>query len=359
MSTYSSNSVMIVAGARPNFMKIAPIVAELDKMQVKNTLVHTGQHYDQAMSDSFFEELNIKLPDFNLNIGSDTHARQTAKIMEAFEPIVTEFNPSFLVVVGDVNSTLAAALTAVKVGVKVAHVEAGLRSFDKTMPEEINRIVVDHISDILFAPSQDGVVNLKNEGLLNKTELVGNVMVDTLTQHLNSAIKRPIVSELGVDRYGLLTLHRPSNVDDKEVLKNLIEVIIEISKTLQIVFPCHPRTKDKIKEFNLPKTIKVIDPVSYFDSIALQSAAKVVLTDSGGMQEECTILGVPCLTLRDNTERPITVSEGTNFIVGNDKNKILSTFNQVINKEFKASVPYLWDGQASKRIVQSLVEKME
>ena len=349
---------MIVAGARPNFMKIAPIASELDRLGINNTLVHTGQHYDQSMSDNFFEELNIKAPDFNLNVGSDTHARQTAKIMEAFEPIVTELKPSLLVVVGDVNSTLATALTAIKLGIKVAHVEAGLRSFDKTMPEEINRIVVDHISDILYAPSRDGVINLQNEGLIDKSELVGNVMVDTLTQHLESARNRPIVSKMADGNYGLLTLHRPSNVDDKKVLTNLIETVSEISKTLKIIFPCHPRTKDKIREFDLPTTFKVIDPVSYLDSIALQASAKVVLTDSGGMQEESTILGVPCLTLRNNTERPITVTEGTNFIVGNDKSKILSTFFDVINKDFKATMPYMWDGQASKRIVLSLISKL-
>ncbi len=357
LNTSKKIDVMVVAGARPNFMKVAPILNELDNEHVTNVLVHTGQHYDSAMSGDFFEELGIKEPEYNLNVGSHSHAVQTARVMEKFEPVLNEVSPRVLIVVGDVNSTLATALVASKYKTLVAHVEAGLRSNDREMPEEINRVAVDHISDILYATSKDGLINLEREGLIDRSQLVGNVMVDTLLNNLERAKNRPILSTIKFDRFGLLTLHRPSNVDEPELFEDLIKTMSEISMSLPVIFLCHPRTRAKLKGINIPDSIVVLEPVSYLDAIGLEAKASVVFTDSGGMQEETTILGVPCLTLRDNTERPVTVAEGTNFIVGRDKDKIIETFKMVIGQEFKPKRPEYWDGKASKRIVESLKSK--
>jgi UDP-N-acetylglucosamine 2-epimerase (non-hydrolysing) len=359
MSNISDKVAMVVAGARPNFMKIAPILQEMDRVGLTNVLIHTGQHYDSKMSDDFFEELQIKMPDFNLNVGSDSHARQTAKIMELFEPIITQSMPDILVVVGDVNSTLATALVASKIGVKIAHVEAGLRSFDRAMPEEINRIVVDHISEKLFATSPDALINLRNEGIDDKAEMVGNVMVDTLLNNINRALERPITHSIEKGNFGLVTLHRPSNVDNPNILGEIISALNVISQSLNILFPCHPRTRKQLNNFQLSDAITIIEPVSYMDCIALEANSKLVLTDSGGIQEETTVLGIPCLTLRETTERPITVTNGTNFIVGTKKDNILATFEQVMNKpRLQAKLPEFWDGKASQRIVSSILRSL-
>ncbi len=361
--------VLNIVGARPNFMKIAPVFREMQRRsaEFEPLIVHTGQHYDEKMSDAFFEDLEIPRPDIDLNIGSASHAVQTAGIMLAFEPVVLDQRPDWVVVVGDVNSTIACALVCSKLGVKVAHVEAGLRSFDRTMPEEINRILTDSISDLLLTPSRDGNKNLSNEGIPeNKIRLVGNVMIDSLFHHLEIAKKSPIreVLRLVDKNYGVLTLHRPSNVDERDTLAPLVETLIEISQRIPIVFPAHPRTALKIDEFGFSESIadsgvKLIEPLGYLDFLNLMSHSKLVLTDSGGLQEESTALGIPCLTLRENTERPITIEMGTNVLVGTNPDKIKHTAYEILeNPDFTAGakVPPLWDGKTAGRICDALIE---
>lgn len=350
--------VVLVAGARPNFMKVGPLQAELDRRQIHNVLVHTGQHYDPAMSDVFFEELGIRRPDHHLEVGSGSHAAQTARIMEAFEPVVIAEQPSWVVVPGDVNSTLAASLVAAKLGVRVAHLEAGLRSRDWAMPEEVNRVVTDRVSDLLLAPSFDAVDNLAAEGYpATAVALVGNIMADTLLANLERARARPILVEnaLTPGGYGLITLHRPSNVDDPDTLAALLSVLGEIAERLPLIWPVHPRVNSALARIDVPAGITRIEPVSYLDSIALQADARVVLTDSGGVQEETTVLGVPCVTLRTTTERPITISHGTNQLVGTDPHEIRLAVHRALSGEIAGTRPDLWDGETARRCVDAML----
>ena len=360
--------VLNIVGARPNFMKIAPIVREMRRRtgEFQPLIVHTGQHYDQAMSDSFFEDLGIPQPDFHLEVGSHSHAVQTARIMTAFEPVVLQEKPDWVLVVGDVNSTIACALVCSKLGVKIAHVEAGLRSRDRTMPEEINRILTDAISDLLLTTSQDADENLKAEGVsTGKIKFVGNVMIDSLLYSLKLAEDSRVREDLdlaGTD-YAVLTLHRPSNVDDETVFGGLLDALVSISEKIPIVFPAHPRTKANIENFGFAETIKrsqikLIEPLGYLDFMRLYSGAKLVLTDSGGLQEETTALSIPCLTLRENTERPITISHGTNILVGTNPERIKQAAFEVLNSEISTDkkIPPLWDGRAAERICDCLSE---
>lgn len=348
--------ILHVVGARPNFMKAAPVLHALGKRSaVKQSLVHTGQHYDPNMSDVFFSQLEIPAPDVNLGVGSGSHAQQTAEIMSRFEAIVLERKPNVVLVYGDVNSTVAAALVCAKLGVRVGHVEAGLRSFDWTMPEEINRVVTDRLADFLFTPSEDGDVNLEHEGVpAEKIFRVGNVMIDSLVRLLPAAQRCP--KNGFPERYALVTLHRPSNVDHSETLKSVLESLLEISEDLDVVFPVHPRTRQRIAEFRLKvEKLHLSEPLPYIEFLALQSRAAVVITDSGGIQEETTYLGIPCITLRDNTERPVTVSLGTNVIVGQDRDKLSSELSKIVaGKAKKGTIPPLWDGHAGERIADVL-----
>jgi len=356
---------MSIVGARPNFMKVAPIVAQLRASPgaFSSILVHTGQHYDGKLSQVFFDELGIPKPDFNLNVGSSSHAQQTAAVMAAFEPVLEEQQPDLLLVVGDVNSTLACALVASKLGVPVAHVEAGLRSFDRTMPEEINRLLTDQVSDLLFTTEASAEDNLRREGIdAAKIHFVGNVMIDTLLAHRARARERNVPAAFGVapHAYGLLTLHRPANVDDLLAFERLMEAVAAISSEIPILFPVHPRTRPAIERSPGAATLirhgvlKVIDPLGYVEFLGLMEGSRVVLTDSGGVQEETTILGVPCLTLRQNTERPVTVTHGTNRLVGTDPADIVNAWRQLGKSAGVVSVPPLWDGQAAVRIVDVL-----
>jgi UDP-N-acetylglucosamine 2-epimerase (non-hydrolysing) len=348
--------ILHVVGARPNFMKAAPVLRALGKLSgTKQSLVHTGQHYDANMSDVFFSQLEMPAPDVNLEVGSGSQARQTAEIMTRFEPVVLEHRPDLVLVYGDVNSTIAAALVSAKLGIRVGHVEAGLRAFDWTMPEEINRVVTDRLADLLFTPSEDADANLEREGVSpQKIRRVGNVMIDSLVRLLPVAAKLP--SNAFPERYALVTLHRPSNVDDNENLKNILQCLVDVSESLDVVFPVHPRTRQRIAQFGRgAEKIHLSEPLPYIEFLALQSRAAVVITDSGGIQEETTFLGVPCLTLRNNTERPLTVSMGTNVIVGQDREKLHSELSKVISGNAKkGSIPPLWDGHASERIAASL-----
>lgn len=355
-----STRVMLVAGARPNFMKVAPLVPAFEAAGATVDLVHTGQHYDPSMSDVFFEELGIRKPDFHLEVGSASHAVQTARIMEAFEPIVVSRQPDWVIVVGDVNSTVACALVAAKLGVRVAHVEAGLRSRDWAMPEEVNRVVTDRLSDLLLAPSPDGVDNLLAEGYSKDAiELVGNVMVDTLLHNVDRAADIDVSQLIGRradEPYALLTLHRPSNVDDPLIFGGLLDALGEVARQIPIVYPVHPRVRARFgDELRLPLGITLLEPVGYLASIALQRSARLVLTDSGGIQEETTILGVPCLTLRENTERPLTVTEGTNRVVGTDPAVIIGAVSDELAARTPARRPALWDGRAAERIVAAVI----
>jgi UDP-N-acetylglucosamine 2-epimerase (non-hydrolysing) len=325
--------------------------------------VHTGQHYDQNMSKVFFEELEIPEPDIHLGVGSGSHAQQTAKVMMQIEEVLQRETPDLVLVVGDVNSTLAATLVATKMGVPVAHVEAGLRSFDRTMPEEINRLVTDSIADLLLTPSRDGDENLLREGVdPSRIRFVGNVMIDTLLKFLPRARATQAWAALGFAKggYALVTLHRPSNVDDRETLGGLLQLMGRIASRLPVLFPIHPRTRKMIEEFGLqPQSdrIRLVDPVGYLDFLGLQDGARLVLTDSGGIQEETTVLGVPCLTLRTNTERPVTVSEGTNRVVGQDPDVIWAAVQDVLDQpQGKVRVPEYWDGQAAERVVRAVLE---
>jgi UDP-N-acetylglucosamine 2-epimerase (non-hydrolysing) len=347
-----------VAGARPNFMKVKPVIDALEQRGADVVLVHTGQHYDSAMSKVFFEELGIRTPDYSLGVGSGTHAQQTAGVMTAFEPIVADLRPQVVVVVGDVNSTMAAALVAAKATVPVAHVEAGLRSGDWTMPEEVNRVVTDRVSHYLLAPSPDAVENLHAEAHdPARVHLVGNVMIDTLLANLERARSRPILDELRLrpGEYGVVTLHRPANVDDPGMLAALLGALGEVAADCQLVLPVHPRTAVILERLGTPAGLRLVPPLGYLDFLALEAGARLVLTDSGGVQEETTVLGVPCLTLRDTTERPLTVTEGTNTVVGRDPRRIVAEARRVLKEGVVPRRPALWDGFAARRIADVLV----
>jgi len=337
-------------------MKAAPVLRALGNLSgVRQTLVHTGQHYDANMSDVFFSQLEMPAPDVNLEVGSGSHARQTAEIMTHFEPVVLDRRPDFVLVYGDVNSTVAAALVSAKLSIRIGHVEAGLRSFDWTMPEEINRVVTDRLTDLLFTPSEDADANLKREGVPpEKIHRVGNVMIDSLVRLLPAAAN---ISTNGFpESYALVTLHRPSNVDDSESLRSILRSLAEISQSLDVIFPVHPRTRQRIKEIGeVAEKLHLSEPLPYIDFLALQSRAVVVITDSGGIQEETTYLGVPCLTLRSNTERPLTVSAGTNVMVGEDRQKLSDELAKILSgKAKKGTIPPLWDGHAGERIAAAL-----
>ncbi|HST64570.1 MAG TPA: UDP-N-acetylglucosamine 2-epimerase (non-hydrolyzing) [Mycobacteriales bacterium] len=347
-----------VAGARPNFMKIKPVMDALEQRGVELVLVHTGQHYDAAMSDVFFTDLGIRPPDRHLEVGSGSHAAQTGAVMAAFEALVAVERPDVVVVVGDVNSTVACALVAAKAGGLVAHVEAGLRSRDWSMPEEVNRVVTDRISDYLLAPSEDAVANLRAEGYRpDQVHLVGNVMVDTLLANLDRALTSDVLSRLGLEAggYGLVTLHRPANVDDPAVLGGILAGLAVPARELPLVLPAHPRARPLLERLGLPSGVRLVPPAGYLDFVALEASARLVLTDSGGIQEETTVLGVPCLTLRDNTERPITVTEGTNRLVGRDPARIAAAALDVLAAPPAPRRPALWDGQAGTRIAEVIV----
>jgi len=359
--------ILSVVGTRPNFIKLGALVNEIKKHDVEHLLVHTGQHYDEEMSKLFFDDLELPKPDINLGVGSGSYGEQIGNIIIKLEKILIKEKPDLVVVVGDVNSTFAGALIAKQLGIKVAHVEAGLRSFDLTMPEEINRMLTDKISDFLFTTEESGNVNLLNEGVgKNKIFFVGNVMIDTLLKHKEKANKSDILGKLNVEKndYCVLTLHRPSNVDKKEDFENVLSVLDTIQKKIKIVFPVHPRTKKNIELFNLDGTIKkmenliITEPLGYLDFLCLIANSKFVLTDSGGIQEETTVLNVPCITLRENTERPVTVEQGTNLIVSVAKNKIIEKSLGIINNKAKTDgkIPELWDGKAAERIAEVLLE---
>jgi UDP-N-acetylglucosamine 2-epimerase (non-hydrolysing) len=353
--------IILVAGARPNFMKIAPLMeAFRSRQEIDPILVHTGQHYDRAMSELFFQELGIPEPDVNLGVGSASHAVQTAEIMKAFEPVVLAEKPDAVLVVGDVNSTIACGLVAVKLGMKLIHVEAGLRSFDRTMPEEINRLLTDAISDLLFCSEPSGVENLRREGVAEgKIHLVGNVMIDTLLKNREKAERSAILDDLHLNSstpYAVVTLHRPSNVDDPAMLERIMGVLEEIAQEMPVVFPVHPRTRTRLEEKRGRRSLFLLDPLGYLDFLKLMAHARIVLTDSGGIQEETTILGTPCLTLRENTERPITVEMGTNRLVGSDPGKILGTYREgMAGPQTSGRIPPLWDGRAAERIATVLL----
>lgn len=353
--------VLHVVGARPNFMKAAPVLRALKAYpEVRQTLVHSGQHYDRSMSDVFFEQLEVPDPDVNLAVGSDTHARQTAAIMERIEPVVLEKKPDWVLVYGDVNSTIAAALVCSKLGIRIAHVEAGLRSNDRTMPEEINRVLTDQLSDLLFTPSEDGNANLLREGIpAERVHLVGNVMIDSLVRLLPKAEARfeEVSRSLGITDYVLVTLHRPATVDSPEILVPILDALTEVAKRAPVVFPIHPRTLSRLgnKASYFSSQLRIIDPLPYLEFLGLQKHASLVITDSGGIQEETTFLGIPCLTVRDNTERPITVTLGTNTVIGRDpRNLIAAVENSKRDRQGKHEAPPLWDGRASERIAQIL-----
>lgn len=345
-----------VVGARPNFMKMAPVHAALARRKTAQVIVHTGQHYDVAMSDVFFQQLGIPAPDHNLEVGSATHAAQTAQVMLRLEPLVTKHRPDWMLVYGDVNSTLAATLVCVKLGIRVAHVEAGLRSRDRGMPEEHNRIATDHLADLLFTPSRDGDDNLRAEGIpVKRIRRVGNVMIDTLVRLLPEAKRHaPLGLGDGCAQFVLVTLHRPSNVDDPRALPRLIKALDDIATQLPVIFPIHPRTKAKLKDLRFGR-IQTVAPMGYLEFLALQSRAALVITDSGGIQEETTFLGVPCLTVRQNTERPITISFGTNELVGTNPERMKRRALAILRRGGKhGRVPPLWDGRAAERIAAAL-----
>lgn len=356
--------VINIVGARPNFMKIAPLMkAYSDSNAIQSILLHTGQHYDTKMSSLFFDELGIPKPNINLEVGSDTQAKQVAKIMERFEDVCFSEKPDAILVVGDVNSTMACSIVAAKLGIKIIHLEAGLRSFDRTMPEEINRIVTDALADLLLTPSADADKNLSNEGVSDsKIFRVGNIMIDTLFMFLPKAELSKVLDNMKLKRkeFALVTLHRPSNVDVKEGMENIMNTLDIISNDIDIVFPMHPRTKENLSKFGvslqeLNKKLKICEPLGYLDFQKLMSNAQFVITDSGGVQEETTALQIPCITLRENTERPITVEEGSNVIAGKDMDKVLEYSHQAIVGKWKnGKIPALWDGKTAKRVIDVL-----
>lgn len=357
--------ILVVAGARPNFMKVAPLLRRMHaRDDFDPILVHTGQHYDAAMSEGFFRDLGIPEPDVNLGVGSGSHAEQTGQVLIKIEQLIVEHRPDAVLVVGDVNSTLAATLAAVKLHVPVAHVEAGLRSGDREMPEEINRVMTDAVSTWLFVTEEAGQDNLLREGVAaERVHLVGNVMIDTLLGHLERARALDTPERLGLEpgRFALLTLHRPSNVDDPAKLRGLFDALERIHSELPIVFPVHPRTRAAIEERlgGSAPALWLTEPLGYLDFLRLMADARLVLTDSGGIQEETTVLGVPCLTLRENTERPVTVSEGTNTIVGGDPEVIVAEARRVLESGGKKGrTPRLWDGQAAERILDVLARDL-
>ena len=358
--------ILNVCGARPNFMKIAPLMrAYRAHPTLAPLLVHTGQHYDEKMSELFFRELDIPEPDLNLGVGSGSHAVQTAQVMTRFEPVLDEHRPDWVVVVGDVNSTVACSLVAAKKGVRVAHVEAGLRSFDRSMPEEINRVLTDALSDRLFVSEPSGLRNLEREGIpADKVEFVGNVMIDTLRANLAKADRSSVLEDLGLEPgcYNVVTLHRPTNVDGAKSLGRIAEALDSIQQDLPTIFPVHPRTRENLGALGLAgrfeqmAQLQLVEPLGYLDFLKLMSRARVVLTDSGGIQEETTILGVWCLTLRENTERPITITDGTNTLVGSDPNRIRSAYHRCRSTELTTPpVPEKWDGRAAERIAACFV----
>lgn len=363
-------SILVVAGARPNFMKVAPLLHALARFpeSFEVRLIHTGQHYDAGMSDVFFQELDLPQPDRFLGVGSGSHAEQTARIMVAFETVCVEEKPDLVVVVGDVNSTLACALTAKKLGIRVAHVEAGLRSRDWSMPEEINRIVTDRISDLLFTPSRDADENLLQEGIPpEQIHFVGNLMVDSLLAQLPKTEGRDTLQRFEVKprQYATLTLHRPANVDDPAVFKGILEVIIELSERLPVVWPIHPRTRNIYSQLGLQELVerrnglRPCEPLGYLDMLTLNRHARLILTDSGGLQEEATVLQVPCLTLRPNTERPVTVASGCNRIAGNRPESIRPLLTSVLEGPDRPNqIPELWDGRAASRVAEVLEREL-
>jgi UDP-N-acetylglucosamine 2-epimerase (non-hydrolysing) len=352
-------------------MKIAPIVAAMKRRasEFQPLLVHTGQHYDEAMSEAFFRDLDLPRPDVYLGVGSGSHAAQTAAVMQAFEPVVMKEKPDWVVVVGDVNSTLACAIVCAKLHVRVAHVEAGLRSRDRSMPEEINRVLTDQIADLLLTPSRDGDTNLLAEGIPEaRIRFVGNVMIDSLMTQLDRARQSSVLKtlELQEKSYAVLTLHRPSNVDEQTAFIRILDALELISERLPIVFPAHPRTRKMIHELGLGsrvqsiKGLRVVDPIGYLDFLRLESCARLVLTDSGGIQEETTVLGIPCITLRENTERPITVEMGTNTIAGTDTNKIVGAATRALDSpssDATVRIPEFWDGRTAGRILDALLSE--
>ena len=350
-----------VIGARPNYMKIAPLMESLRTVEgLRQVLVNTGQHYDDMMARAFVRDLGLPTPDYDLGVGSASHAVQTARVMMEFEKICTAERPDLVVVVGDVNSTLAASLVAAKLLIPVAHVEAGLRSGDRTMPEEINRLVTDRISDLLLAPSPDAVENLRAEGEpAAKIHLVGNIMIDSLLRHLPAAtLDRIRDVPVTAGRYAVLTLHRPSNVDTEDTFRRILDAVGTIAQEMPVVFPVHPRTRQRLKEFGLDVSpgLLLTEPLGYIDFLSLTSHARIILTDSGGLQEESTALGIQCLTLRENTERPITVTEGTNQVVGTDTGVILGGFRRALAAEGTPRKPDLWDGATAGRITRVLCD---
>lgn len=365
--------ILSVCGTRPNFMKIAALARAFAKRpEIHGYLVHTGQHYDEAMNQRFFDELEIPRPDVNLEVGSGSQAWQTAEIMQRIEPVILEQRPTAVLVVGDVNSTMAGALVAVKLHIPVVHVEAGLRSSDRRMPEEINRLVTDAISDLLFVSEPSGVRNLKREGVdPARIHFVGNVMIDTLRAHQRLAESSDVLARLGLRprEYAAMTMHRPDNVDDPRRFGRLCDVLEQVQRTHAVVFPLHPRTRANLERSGLgarlaalPR-VKLVDPLGYLDFVKLMSCAAFVMTDSGGVQEETTVLGVPCLTLRDNTERPVTVDEGTNQLVGMDPARILAGYERVLGdlrsgRAAEPRVPELWDGRAAERIAEILLREL-
>ncbi len=362
--------IINIVGARPNFMKIAPILRAYQAHDhIEALLVHTGQHYDKRMSESFFDHLEIRDPDINLEVGSGSHAVQTAEIMRRFEPVVLEHKPDVVLVVGDVNSTIACGLVAVKLGVRLVHVEAGLRSFDRTMPEEINRLLTDAISDLLLCSEQSGVDNLLKEGVdPDKIVLVGNVMIDSLIHGRPRTMQSPVLKDLSLEegRYAVLTLHRPSNVDDPAVFAGILDALDVVQRQMPVIFPIHPRTRKNLESGSLHarvarmNNLRLEEPLGYLDFGRLVAGARIVLTDSGGIQEETTYLGIPCLTLRENTERPSTVQFGSNQIVGVRTERIIEAFERVMAGDSGGGqVPPLWDGHAAERIAQVLLDRYD
>ena len=358
-------TIVHVVGARPNYMKIAPLMEALRPVAgLRQILVNTGQHYDEAMATGFIRELQLPVPDRDLGVGSASHAVQTANVMIRFEAVCQDERPDMVVVVGDVNSTMAATLVAAKLMIPVAHVEAGLRSFDRTMPEEVNRIVTDRLADLLLTPSKDADENLLREGVPpERIRLVGNVMIDTLLRHLPAARLERIRDRVAVNerQYAVLTLHRPSNVDRPEIFRGILDAVNVIAREMPVVFPVHPRTRQRIAEMQLSDAVRplmVTDPFGYIDFLSLTAHARVILTDSGGLQEESTALGIPCLTLRENTERPVTVTDGTNRVVGVDPERIVAGYRAALGDDAVRRIPPLWDGRASQRIAVILEDAL-
>jgi UDP-N-acetylglucosamine 2-epimerase (non-hydrolysing) len=357
-------NVVHVVGARPNFMKAAPVMAALGRYsRVRQLLVHTGQHYDANMSAVFFDQLGLPQPDVNLEVGSASHAVQTAQIMIRLERILLEQHPDIVLVYGDVNSTVSAVLVCAKLLIPVGHVEAGLRSHDRTMPEEINRLLTDQIADLLFTPSCDGDENLLREGIApHKIHMVGNVMIDTLVRLLPDALGgwEELQARLGLQEYGLVTLHRPFNVDDHTTLVRILTVLDDIGRELPLVFPIHPRTRQQLAATGFAPSephVQLVEPMGYLDFLALQHNATLVITDSGGIQEETSYLGVPCLTVRENTERPVTLTLGTNILVGQDMDRLRREVSRILKGESKqGTAPPLWDGRAGARIAEIIVK---